>query len=218
MCITTRSLANGEEALLNIIATRSGKVDRVCASSLSVEAYAMVGAVACAGWVQQAYLEMASSHFNPEHARLRAGEWSHSTADDPPRLEFCGILAGRSNCEPKLKECLAITDAKSLYDSMLKEAKGKEPRVALAVGEIKQGLAAIGASPRWVPHNTMIVDGFTKELSKSNLQPLIAVMKAGTYKMKGEHDEKVYREQVKASGSAITRLKGMARTAARSTT
>ena len=59
---------------------------------------------------------------------------------------------------------MALSDAKSLYDSLKREAKGKEPKVARAVAEAKQGMAAVGIEPRWTPHNRMIVDGMTKGL------------------------------------------------------
>lgn len=37
---------------------------------------------------------------------------------------------------------LALTDASSLYDSVEREVRRKEPRVALAVAEIQQPMAA----------------------------------------------------------------------------
>ena len=50
IAVTTERLKTGETATFNIVAARSGKVERMCASSLAVEACAMVGAVACGEW------------------------------------------------------------------------------------------------------------------------------------------------------------------------
>eukprot|EP00971_Amphidinium_carterae_P121859 2413179-Amphidinium_carterae.4 len=137
---------------------RSGKIERVCNSSLSAEAYAMVGAVAAAEWAMQAYLEMTLSAFRSDWARERLYAWESNQARD-----LQGLLIARDGTSEELKSGVAITDAKSLYDALRGQAKGKEPRVALATVEIKQGMAMLGLAPRWVPHNHMLVDSLTKK-------------------------------------------------------
>ena len=107
-----------------------------------------------------------------------------------------------------LRETLGITDAKSLYDAVQKEAKIREPRVALAVAEINQSMAIVSAGVRWIPHNIMLADGLTKKLTKANLGPLMKVMSRGTYQMRSEVDERLYREQVKDDGLKVARIKG----------
>ena len=113
----------------------------------------------------------------------------------------------RDTTDAVLQEHLAITDAKALYDAIKAQAAGKEPRIALAIGEIKQSMIAIGLRPRWVPHNVMLADPLTKEVSKSNLTPLMNV-KTGMYRMSSEKDEEGYRKEVRESGQTISRLKG----------
>ena len=63
-----------------------------------------------------------------------------------------------SLADKHLKATLGITDAKSLYDSVKREAKSKEWRVALAVSEMKQSMAIVDAGIRWIPHNLMLSD------------------------------------------------------------
>ena len=53
--LTTKNLQAGEEAPVNFIAGRSGKLDRTCSSSLAVEAFPMVGGVGCLEWTVAAY-------------------------------------------------------------------------------------------------------------------------------------------------------------------
>ena len=141
----------------------------------------------------------ASANGTPPTSRSRAARTS--TAHSSSRI----------NANDGLRENLAISGAKSLYDALIGEARGKEPRVAVAVAEIKQGMADLSIQPRWIPHNVMIVDGMTKELSRSNLLPLLNCMRDGTYQMRSEKDEKTYREDLKAAGKTLARLKGKSR-------
>ena len=63
--VTTRGLAAGQRCPIHLLAGRSGINERVCAGSLSSEAYSMVGSGAACEWVQHAYLEMADANFDP---------------------------------------------------------------------------------------------------------------------------------------------------------
>ena len=141
MGLTTTDLGKGSNAPVNLVAARSGKIDRVRAGSLSAEAYSMVGAVACAEWVQRACTEMTNAAFSGEHLKKRIAEWDLSSVKQMPRLRMDGVFIYRDNADPYLRDSLAITDAKTLYDGLVRETRGKEPRVALAVGDIKQGFA-----------------------------------------------------------------------------
>ena len=208
IAVTAKRLKTREAATFNIVAARSGKVERVCASSLAVEVYAMVGAVACGEWIQLCYGEMSNSWFRPEWAKVRISEWDTTDFEKPCRANLDGTFIFRNNANDGLCENLAISDAKSFYDALIGEARGKEPRVAVAVAEIKQGMAALSIQPRWIPHNVMIVDGMTKELSCRNLLPLLNCMRDGTYQMRSEKGEKTYSEDLKAAGKILARLKG----------
>lgn len=83
---------------------------------------------------------------------------------------------------------LAVTHTKSLDNSLKREVRGKEPAVALAVPEIKQPMAVCSCVPRWVPHNTILCDGLTKQMGKPTLPPLAAT-KGGRYVMSRVGDE-----------------------------
>ena len=62
---------------------------------------------------------------------------------------------------------VAITDAKSLKNAPRRETRGKEPRVALAVGGIRLSLFVTNCSVRWCPQNVMVSDPLTKRLHKA---------------------------------------------------
>ena len=66
--------------------------------------------------------------------------------------------------DDKLKQNIVVTDAKALYDALDRQClEAKEKQVALVTAEIKQVMAIAGLTPRWIPHNVMVVDGLTKE-------------------------------------------------------
>ena len=125
-------------------------------------------------------------------------------------LSLDGVVVCRTTMDTVLKENLGITDAKSLFDALKKQAKGKDPRIALAVGEIRQGMIACAADVRWIPHNHQLVDPLTKRLHKSNLQALMRTMRSGTYMLRSEEDEMAYRKRIRESGQTLQRVKGKA--------
>jgi hypothetical protein len=207
VAISTNDLSEGKEAPINFVASRSGKVDKICGSSLAVEAYAMEACGACIEWIQQAYAEMSNALFHPTWIKFRTSEWDLSTPTNKPRLKIQGVLLFRDNADPELKKNLAISDAKSLYDSLKKEARGKEPKIAIAVGAIKQSFAATGTKERWAPHNVMLADGLTKKVAKANIQPLLKAMTTGKYKITSEVDEMTHRQELKDKGQTLQRQK-----------
>ena len=86
---------------------------------------------------------MSNSWYLGTEQSSRVGTWDRSTPQNPFRLQMDGTLSMRDDICKEIRDNLAITDAKSLYDALEGMTKGKEPRVALAVAEIKQGMAAV---------------------------------------------------------------------------
>ena len=97
------------------------------------------------------YVEMSNALFTKEMLKNRLRQWRNSTPSKPFGGLLAGALVAKSNTDEHLKATLGITDAKSLYDSVKREAKSKEWRVALAVSEIKQTMAIVDAGIRWIP-------------------------------------------------------------------
>ena len=115
----------------------------------------------------------------------------------------------RGSLSPDLKNNLCITDAKSLYDALDRQClKSKEKQVALVTAEIKQVMNAAGIVPRWIPHNENAVDGLTKDIKKANLKPLLKLLKTGRLRLTAEETEVQERQEKKASGERLQRLKG----------
>lgn len=206
--VTTKKLVEGGHEPVNLLIGRCGEVERTCPNPLAVEAKIMEAAVSDCEWVQQACGEMSNASFHPSWIKFRMSKWNQSTAEKPPRLVINGAMIYRDNSKDKLKENLAVTDTKSLYDGLKKEAKTKEQKIAISIGVIKQGFAATGMQPRWAPHNVVLADALTKELQRYNLQPLMKTMATGKYKLTSEEDEIAHREHLKATGQTLQRQKG----------
>eukprot|EP00971_Amphidinium_carterae_P170330 3374854-Amphidinium_carterae.1 len=201
--ITHDGLDRGESAPINMITWRSGKIDRICASSLSSEAYSMVGGIASCELVCQLLSEMTNSEFSPCWSRERLMMWHRGCQRDSK-----GVVMLRSAGSELLRKNLAITDAKSLYDAFQRQARGKEPRIAIATAEAKQGMALLNLKPRWLPRNLMISDPLTKVLGKCNAIPLLKCMRSGTFKLSPEQEHLDSRREEKSSRGHALRQKG----------
>ena len=81
----------------------------------------MVAATAQTEWMMQHFGELSNSHHDMELAARRGKGWSDSI---PQPVCKESLLLAKEKTEDKLKQNLAITDAKSLYDSLRKEARG----------------------------------------------------------------------------------------------
>eukprot|EP00971_Amphidinium_carterae_P190069 3772849-Amphidinium_carterae.7 len=138
MCaVTTDDLDRGKSTPINMVSWRSGKIDRVCASSLSSEAYSMVGGIASCELVFQLLSETATSDFTPCWSRERLMMWHQGVQRDSK-----DVVMLRAAGSEQFRKNLVITDAKtwpkSLYDALQGQARGKEPRIAIATAEAKQ--------------------------------------------------------------------------------
>ena len=88
----------------------------------------------------------------------------------------------------------AITDAKSLYDNLIREQySGTEKRSALEICVIRDSLESLGGSARWVPHEENPVDCMTK--LKGNVVRMLQLLKSGTYRLTAETEEMEKRKQ-----------------------
>ena len=105
-------------------------------------------------------------------------------------LKGDGHLAGRQG------QC-GVTDAKSLYDSLVKKhpASRQDRRTALELAVIIDAMMKSGSSIRWTPHQRMVADMLTKsDITKSN-GALLHLLKHGTLKI-DEVDHELARRQL----------------------
>eukprot|EP00971_Amphidinium_carterae_P163432 3240555-Amphidinium_carterae.1 len=203
--VSTKALNEGRDAPLSILSWRSGKIERQCSSSLASESFALVNALAYAEWLHNALCSFSNCTFDSQWARARLAKW-HSGET----IDFSGCVILRDTVAAELRRSVVVTDAKSLFDSLQKEAgvRGREPRIALAAAESREAMSLLGLRPRWTPHNVCIVDPLTKQWSKSNATPLIQVMKTGSYLLAPEGVALQDRAEEKETSGFNRRAKG----------
>eukprot|EP00971_Amphidinium_carterae_P106671 2113144-Amphidinium_carterae.5 len=161
-----------------------------------------MAAVAMSEFVWQIWSECTNSSWRPQENRRQLMRWESGQV-----LSSKGTLLARNDLDQKLRTSVAITDAKSLYDALRREARSKEPRVAMAVSELKQGLSLLGMQVRWVPHELNAVDAFTKSYTKANLTPLLHLMRTASYHVSDELQTLLSRKENRDAGVKTSREK-----------
>eukprot|EP00971_Amphidinium_carterae_P007068 139930-Amphidinium_carterae.1 len=155
--------------------------------------------VAMGELILQLWCEFTNALWSPSWQRQRLGCWEQGVMMSPQ-----GSIIARNTSSDTLKERVVVTDAKSLFDGLKRDARGKEPRVGLAVAELKQGMSLMGLTVRWIPHGVMLADAFTKPDTKGNLAPLMHVLRHGWFQLTNEvlhlADRKKDREEGKTTG------------------
>ena len=138
---------------------RSYRLPRVVNSTLSAEAQAMTAATGMLEWVQLLLSEALDGH-----QCLRAS-WSSE------RQRASAIL----------------TDCKSLYDHLVSKSSPTldDKRTALDVVIIRESLAKMKASLRWIPTDRMLADALTKESAEA-MDLLRACIRTGRYQISDE--------------------------------
>eukprot|EP00971_Amphidinium_carterae_P023497 463577-Amphidinium_carterae.1 len=183
--LSNQQIHDGQESPFSVLAWRAGKIERQCSSSLAAESFALVNALAFAEYIHSALCEVTNASFSRLVGRRRLYQWSRGQM-----LDYQGYLIARDSLSAELRKSLVVTDAKSLYDQLGKESgmRGREPRLALAAAECREALSLLGLRPRWAPHNVCAVDSLTKALSKSHAEPLMRLLRAGTFRLAPEED------------------------------
>ena len=133
------------------IAWRSSKLKRKVFSTYGGETQAMLQGINEVDWLQVMYRDAV---FND----VKLENWRCSLS--PHML----VMRGQCELGGKQQQC-SVTDAKSLYDCLLREhPTGKQDRKsALELAIVLRDLQETKSMVKWVPHQKMIVDCLTKE-------------------------------------------------------
>ena len=133
------------------IAWRSSKLKRKVFSTYGGETQAMLQGVNEVDWLQIMYRDSTAHD-------VQLANWRNSLS--PHML----IMRGQCTALGKQQQC-SVTDAKSLYDCLLREhPTGKQDRKsALELAIVLRDLQETQSMVRWIPHQKMIVDCLTKE-------------------------------------------------------
>lgn len=178
MVLTAERLPSGQKMLkASPVSWKSSKLKRKVLSTFGGETQAMLQGVSEVDWLQILYRD---AIFNDVSLR----QWRQSLR---PHL-----LLLRDQCElrSRQKQCL-VTDAKSLYDCILKEhPSGKQDRKAsLELAIIVKDLQDTKSMVKWVPHQKLIVDTLTKDDIERGNGALLMFLKSGMLSFVQEDEE-----------------------------
>ena len=165
--VLTDQRVTSQQALRNLVEYESSTIQRVVHSTLAAESAALSKSLD-----RQLYLRLVVETLLYGQPELKDRDWR-------VELRIPGIL---------------VTDAKSLYDNLQKEATNQgEKRAALEVVVARDSLDALGGVPRWLPHELNVVDCMTK--MKGNRKPLVEFLKRATLKLRDEGEMLKEREE-----------------------
>ena len=167
--LAAESLPVGTERIkASPLAWRSSKLRRKVFSTFGGETQAMLQGINETDWLQIMYRDAYKQD-------VQLKDWRYSLS---PHMV---VIRGSCALSQRQKQCSA-TDAKSLFDCILKEhgPQGRQDRKAsLELAIIVRDLEQTKSMVRWVPHQKMVVDSLTKmDPGKAN-GAMEAFLKAG---------------------------------------
>ena len=107
------------------------------------------------------------------------------------------ITAVIRESDSALKDLLAVTDVKSMYDNLTREQyTGAEKRATLEIYVIRDSLDSMNEVCRWVPHEKNPVDCMTKLKGNAYLH-MLQMFRTHKYRLVGEADELEHQRKYK---------------------
>ena len=158
----------GRKGVTNLIHWKSGKMHRIVNSTLAAESQSLSKGLSELAWTVTVYQEMITHNFDLK-------EWQ--TKVKQQRM----VALAKTDSDSRLKRCLCVVDAKSLYDHLVKETVGtaEDRRTAIEMQVIRQAMGETGACIRWVPHPKMFMDCLTKRFG--NRASLYDLLQSGKF-------------------------------------
>ena len=166
-------LQRGTRVPCSLVSWKSGRIHRVVNSTLAAETQSLSKGLGELCWVVSIFNELTRADFE-------LTKWE----EELQKNKMIAITKDESSSD--LKECLAIVDAKALFDHLSRESVGpsQDKRTSLEIQVVRQLMNSIKGKIRWVPHPQMIVDGLTKK--NGNLEALYQLLVTGEYQIVAE--------------------------------
>ena len=186
-------LREGRKVKTNVLAWRSGKLQRVVNSTLAAETQSLSKGLGDLMWLAVLMEEITNPKFNMktwmEHMKEREV-----------------LVVGTEETQDLLRESLAIVDAKSLFDLLSKDTVGgQDKRTAIEIQIIREDLQKMQGQVRWVDHPAMVADPLTKV--KGNVGPLHDLLKEGRFSIQAEVGQLKRREEARQGGQTSAHMR-----------
>ena len=170
---------------------KSGKLRRKVGSTLAAEAQALLRGLGDLMWAKAVYHEILDEDFTLEAFKQ----------DVKSRAE---LVLQSAEADETLKNSLAVVDAKSLYDNMMKDGSQSQDKfTALDVAIARERVDGLGVELRWVEHQAMIVDSLTK--LNGNKDSMLKLLENGTFRLEAEEWQLEDRERRRLEGTVKRR-------------
>ena len=183
MVLAANSLPVGNQRVrASPLSWRSSKLRRKVFSTFGGETQAMLQAINEVDWLQ-IMIRDATQH------DVELKRWRNSLSPH--------MLIMRGSVELQKQPQCSVTDAKSLYDCIMKEhPQGKQDRKsALELAIIVKDLRDSSSMVRWVPHQKMLVDALTKADPMKANGAMDQFLKSGTLSLVDVSEELKQRAQ-----------------------
>ena len=190
-------LREGRKVTTNLLWWRSGKLQRVVNSTLAAETQSLSKGLGDLMWALVLFREL-------QEEKMVLRDWARNLRHE----EILALASSQS--DGQLKSCMAIVDAKSLFDYLAKETiGGQDRRTAIEVQIIREDLNALSGEIRWVDHQSMVADCLTK--LKGTRTALFRLLATGCFSIQAEekllHDKK--EERLEGRSTADIRKNGL---------
>jgi hypothetical protein len=180
VCAADQAIREGKEADISCLTYKSHKNNRAGSSTLLVEANGLSEGLADAEWVASwiGLAKITSYDMRKRHEMNR-------------EIQITAVVR---ESDSDLKDLLAVTDAKSMYDNLTREQyTGAEKRAAVEICAIRDSLDSMIGISRWVPHEENPVGCMTK--LKGNAVRMLEMFRTHRYRLVGEADELEHRRK-----------------------
>ena len=162
---------------VSVLSWRSTKLRRRVSSTLGGEALAFSQALSEAEWLQIMFRDVVFGDVD-------RADWSRSLTP------YIAVLKEECQLRQRSQQC-AITDAKSLFDSIKKgnPTSRQDRRTSVELAIISEAMRRAQSALRWTPHPKMVADTLTKDdISKSN-GALEQMLRSGKLALWDEQEE-----------------------------
>lgn len=186
-------LRDGHLVKANLLAWRSAKLQRVVNSTLAAETQSMGKGLGDLMWTKVLLKELTDPNFVMKKWKEK---FSHEDV----------LVLSSETSDERLRESLAIVDAKSLYDYLSRDTVGgQDRRTAIEIQIIREDLHNLNGQVRWVDHPAMVADPLTKV--KGNVVPMYRLLESGRFSIKAEEAHMKCREEAKTSGQSVSQIR-----------
>lgn len=142
---------------VSTVSWRSARLKRKVSSTLASETLALSQSLSEVEWLQMIVRDVLFGD-------VSRSEWHNQTRP------YLAVLNEQGELRERLGQC-SITDAKSLFDSLVKgdPSSRQDRRTAIEIAIVLEALKRAGSTIRWSPHPRMVADALTKaDVSCSN--------------------------------------------------